>query len=146
MYLVSGGVFIITTATTTINIMTTIVIVIIMTIITIIVIVIIMIIIAVTVVGQQSCRLYTLIAMLAILSVCLARLSQIVYDVMVSFFFSKGSLQPSSTLGYVAMALQMAPLAILSSAQLTVPGSPSPGELDCLKEEANSPKKEVQLC
>ncbi|CAE7570269.1 unnamed protein product, partial [Symbiodinium microadriaticum] len=62
-----------------------------------------------------------------------------VYDVMVSFFFSKGSLQPSSTLGYVAMALQMAPLAIL----LTVPGSPSPGELDCLKEEANSPKKEV---
>lgn len=75
-------------------------------------------------------RLCTLIAMLAILSV---------YDVMVSFFFSQGSLQPSSTLGYVAMALQMAPLAIL----LTVPGSPSPGELDCLKEEANSPKKEV---
>ncbi|CAE7784728.1 unnamed protein product [Symbiodinium sp. CCMP2456] len=75
---------------------------------------------------------------LIVLGTMLAALA--VYDVVISFYLSEGSLQPSRTMGYCGIALQMAPLGIL----LTVGGSPSPEELLALKEEASSPKREVR--
>ncbi|CAE7879631.1 NFD4 [Symbiodinium sp. KB8] len=79
---------------------------------------------------QDHSRLIVLGTMLTALAV---------YDVVISFYLSEGSLQPSRTLGYSGIALQMAPLGIL----LTVRRSQSPEELEALKEEASSPKREV---